>query len=79
MLTRERSGDTVLVHSGRAHSRDKVREAVAVHQVGDGGGDFISKFKGMRLIHHRHRQGETIRYAVIHSGKAAEISRLATY
>jgi len=52
---------------------------VAGYEVGDGGDDFIPQVEGMCLIHHRHRQGKAIRYAVIHSGKAAEICRLATY
>src|SRR6476619_7198335 len=79
MLTRERSGDTVLVHCGGAYSRDKLREAVASYQVRDGADDVIPQVEWMHLIHHRDGQGETIRHAVIHPGKAAEIGRLATY
>src|SRR5688572_9673692 len=79
VLSREGGGGSVFIYSGRTHSRNKVVEAVASHQVRDGGGNFIPQVKWMRLIHHRHRQGEAIRYAVVHAGKAAEVRRLATH
>src|SRR5512139_3686118 len=78
MLTRERGGRSIFIHSGGAYSRDKVWEAVASHQVRDRADDFITEVMRMDFIHYRHRQGEAIWYAMVHSGKAAEICRLAT-
>jgi hypothetical protein len=33
----------------------------------------------MRLVHHRHRQAKAIGHAMNQSGKAANLSRLATH
>ena len=59
--------------------RIKSREAVAGHQVRNRNADFSAQVVGMRFVHHSYREGKAVRYAVIQSGKAAEISRLATY
>ena len=56
MLTCERGGSAVFVHSGGAYSRDKVVEMVAGHQVRDGSADFVLQVMRVCFVHHRHRQ-----------------------